>query len=239
MGALRTLATLLFVVSIPVALFTTTTRYLFSEPRVFRYAIDEFDAPRSTGIDRAQLISATEQLREYFRSDAKTVTIRVEKDGKDVPLFSPRETTHLKDVKSRLTLAYRAQEFSVVFALTYVSIVVLWAREVSTRGLAMSLAAGCLLTIALVAGAGVLGMMGFDAAWERMHEIVFSNDFWLLNPRTDHLIQMFPLEFWQNIVFLMGVLVAAEAGLVLIASAIYLGVTSRHTPTRELAPSYG
>ena len=53
--------------------------------------------------------------------------------------------------------------------------------------------------------------------------LIFNNDFWLLNPATDHLIQIFPPTFWENIVFFMGTLVVAEAALLLLGAGIYLG----------------
>ena len=52
-------------------------------------------------------------------------------------------------------------------------------------------------------------LAGFDSAWEGFHRLIFSNDFWQLNPRTDHLIQIFPPAFWESIVFFIGVLIVA------------------------------
>jgi integral membrane protein (TIGR01906 family) len=98
---------------------------------------------------------------------------------------------------------------------------------------------GSLLTLGLIGIAAALGASGFDASWTRFHELLFSNDFWLLNPRTDHLIQMFPPAFWQNIVFFIGLLAAAQAGLLVLISGLYLGATHRRAPEGELAISYG
>lgn len=238
-GAFRNLASLLFVLCIPAALLTTNIRFLANEPRVYRYAIDKFDAVQTTKISRDQLLSASDQLRAYFRNSDDTVSIRVQQNGKDVLLFNPRETAHLKDVKDRFHLANVAQELSLLYILAFIALVVLWAKELSPQRLAVLAALGCLVTLGLIGTAGGVSMMGFDSAWERLHLLIFSNDFWRLNPYTDHLIQMFPLPFWQNIVFLLGVLVAAEAGLLLLAAGIYLGVTSRNTAAAKLAPSYG
>ena len=58
MGVFRTAATLLFILSIPVALVTANIRFMANEPRVYQYAIDEFDAVATTGIERDELIRA-------------------------------------------------------------------------------------------------------------------------------------------------------------------------------------
>jgi len=237
-GAFRTLATLLFIVSLPAALVTTNVRFIANEPRIYRYAVDQFDAVRTTGIERSELLRAGGDLRDYFNNGQDTVSIRVQQQGREVSLFNPRETAHLKDVKSRFELMNKVQEISVLYVLIYITAVVLWAREVSTRALAMSVVLGCLISLAAVGGAAVLGFAGFDSAWESFHEALFSNDFWRLNPGTDHLIQMFPPAFWENVVFLIGLLIAAESALILLGAVIYLGVTGKQTSPRRLTPYY-
>ena len=42
---------------------------------------------------------------------------------------------------------------------------------------------------------------------------------------------MFPPDFWQNVVFLIGLLIAAEAALLLLGAVIYLGVTGKQPNT--------
>jgi integral membrane protein (TIGR01906 family) len=237
-GALRHLAALLFILAIPAALITTNIRFVANEPRVYRYAIDQYDAVNTTGIERSELIRGGAELREYFNNDDSTVSIRVQQNGREVALFNPREAAHLEDVKNRFNLVNRVQEFSILYILAYVAAVVLWAREVSVRRLAVQVVIGCAVLLAVVGGVGVFGMAGFDTAWEDFHELIFSNDFWRLNPTTDHLIQMFPPAFWESIVFFIGLMIAAEAALILIAMAIYLGVTSRQSAPGNLEPYY-
>jgi integral membrane protein (TIGR01906 family) len=240
MSALRRIASVLFVLALPAALLTTNVRFIANEPRVYRYAVDDFGAVTTTGVARDELLIAMGELRAYFKSGSdEPVSILVERQGREQPLFNPRETAHLKDVKDRFKLQNAVQEFSVLYVLTYIAAVVIWSREITVRRLAVNTMIGCGITVLAIAGVGAFGLTGFDSAWTQFHEVLFSNDFWLLNPRTDHLIQIFPPEFWQNIVFFIGLLTAAEAGLILLVSGLYLGATSRRAPEAELAPSFG
>ncbi len=238
MRAFRILATLLFILAIPAALLTTNIRLMANEPRVYRYAIDEFNAVETSGIARDELLRAGAELRAYFNNDQDEVSIRVEENGEETSLFSSRETVHLKDVKSRFNMANRVQEFSIIYIVIFIAAVVLWSREVSPRDLAIQVAIGSGTALALIGGIGAFGAVGFDSAWEDFHRMIFNNDSWRLNPTADHLIQMFPLAFWERIVFFIGLLVAAEAALLLIASLIYLGVSSRHHEARRLEAYY-
>jgi integral membrane protein (TIGR01906 family) len=235
--AFRSLATALFILAIPVALVTTNIRFVANEPRVYTYAVDQHDAVQTTGIERSELLRGGAELRRFFNNDQETLLIRVQQNGREVSLFNARETTHLEDVKDRFRLMNRVQEFSVLYALAYVAAVVLWAKEVSPRALAMQVATGCAILLAAVAIIGAVGMAGFDTAWEDFHQLLFSNDFWRLNPTTDHLIQMFPPAFWESIVFFIGLMTAAEAALMIIFALIYLGA-SRRAESRPLEPFY-
>ena len=234
MRILRFAATLLFILCIPVALVTTNIRFMANESRVYRYAIDEFDAVATTGIEREELIRAGAEIRNYFNNSQETLFIEVTEEGREASLFNARETIHMQDVKDRFQLANRAQEFSVMYVLTFIVVVVLWAREISPRDLAVRVAGGCTLCLAVLGAIGAVGMSGFDDAWTDFHELLFSNDFWLLNPATDHLIQMFPPDFWESIVFFVGMLVVAQAALLLLGAGLYLGASRHRRETIEM-----
>ena len=66
---------------------------------------------------------------------------------------------------------------------------------------AVVLCSRLLFGVLVIGAVGVMVAIGFESTWERFHELAFTNDLWLLNPRTDHLIQMFPEPFWQDMTF--------------------------------------
>jgi integral membrane protein (TIGR01906 family) len=237
LGAIRILAAFVFILSIPVALVTSNIRFVANEERVYRYAIDEYDAVATTGIERDELVRASAQIRAYFNNNDETLMIRVQEDGREVSLFNERETAHMEDVKDRFRAVNKAMEFSVIYVIGYIAIVGLWSREVSLRGLAMQVAIGSALCVVAIGAIGAVGAAGFEGAWEDFHELMFSNDFWQLNPSRDHLIQMFPPPFWENIVFFVGTLILAESVLLVLGSLIYIGA-SRHQASRRLKLAY-
>ena len=235
MGLVRYLAGLLFIIAVPVALVTTTVRVLANEPRVYEYAIDEFNAPQTTGIARAELLRASSELRAYFNNDEDEIFIRVEKDGAPIRLFTDRETIHLRDVKNLMTMAFRVQEAAVIFVLVYVVAVFIWAREGSLRVLAKQLLLSGLLSLAIIGVVGVIAVTGFDQASDQFHRFAFDNDFWQLDPSRHHLIQMFPEAFWEDVSLLGGLAALVQLGTLALLSAIYLGVTRRSAGPHDLA----
>jgi integral membrane protein (TIGR01906 family) len=222
MGFARTLATILFVIALPIALVTTNVRLLANAPMVYDYSFDRYDAEESTGLSRAELDEAGAALREYFNNGEKTFFHSVTEDGLPTSLFNARETRHMEDVKSLFVQVNRLQEITVIFVLVYSVGFFIWARDGKVRQLAAQCLIGLALGIAVIGGIGIVAAFGFDAAFERFHTIAFSNDLWKLNPATDHLIQMFPEPFWRDMTILLGAMCAIEALAIAAVSSVYL-----------------
>lgn len=241
MAVVRGLATALFVLAIPLALIGTNVRYLANEGRVYEYAIDQYNAPSSTGIARGELVRASTDLRNYFNNNVGFFNTTVKQGGREVPLFNERETLHLKDVKALFHWTFALQEIALVYIMAYVVGVFVWARERSLRTLAFHTLAGGVLTIGIVAALAGLALGGFEQTFERFHTIAFSNDLWLLDPRTDHLIQMFPEGFWFDVTMFLGLLTLGEAVIVALGSTIHITVTrgaAKHALTPSQQPAH-
>jgi integral membrane protein (TIGR01906 family) len=208
-------------------LVTSNVRWAANEVRLYHYSFDKYDAEAVTGISRSQLDQAADKLVRYFNDDNKTVRILVQEDDRRVPLFNERETSHLTDVKNLFRTVFRVQEASLAFALVFVAAVFIWAAEAPLRILARTLLQASLLTLGLLALFAVLALVGFDEIFLRFHLVAFTNDLWKLNPATDHLIQMFPRDFWFDATMLVAGLTAVEAVLLASLSAVYLGVKPR------------
>jgi integral membrane protein (TIGR01906 family) len=222
MGFARTLASILFVIALPVALVTTNVRLLANAPMVYDYAFDRYDAAETTGLARSDLDACGAALREYFNNGEKTYFCSVTEDGLPASIFSARETRHMEDVKSLFVKVNRAQEISVVFVLLYAVGFFIWARDGQVRQLAAQCLVGLTLGIAAIGGIGVVAAFGFESAFERFHSIAFANDLWKLNPATDHLIQMFPEPFWRDMTVLLGAMCAVEALAIAAVAVVYL-----------------
>lgn len=214
-------------------LFTSSVRYAAGELRLYHYAFDRYDAEARTGIARSELDRAARELVAYFKSDEPVVSIRVQHNGREVSLFNQRETAHLADVKDLFQMTFRVQEVALAYVLLYVVAAFVWAREVSARSLSRLFLAGAGLTLAAIALVGLAALASFDALWEQFHVVIFPNDLWRLNPRTDHLIQMFPERFWLDATLLVTGLTALVAGLMAGVAGLYLW---RTTPGATVPP---
>ena len=225
MRILPVLASVGFVLAVPILLFTTNIRFLASDTGYLEGGLRRHDAAENTGIALNELDYAVGAIVRYFEDDADTLRILVFTGGQETALFSEDETLHMEDVKGLMRAIFRANEVALGFVLAYVAATVLWAGERSGRTLAKetlaAVGAGALVGVAV----GIVALVGFDGAWNQLHEILFTNDLWLLDPRTDRLIQMFPETFWAEATFIVVGMALAEAVVLVGAAGGYLWFT--------------
>lgn len=216
------LATVCFIIAIPLFLITSNIRILATDAAYYRHGFRKYNAAEVTGVPLSDLDRAANDMVNYFEDDSTTLHIIVAEDGQEASLFNAKETAHMEDVKSLMRVVFRANEISLAVIICYITCVFIWARQKSVRRLAVEALAGVGVGFAVLIGVGIFALTGFDAAWTRFHEIAFRNNLWELNPATDHLIQMFPEKFWQEATYFVGGLTIAEALVIVITATLYL-----------------
>ena len=222
MGFARTLATVAFIIALPIALISTNVRILANAPLVYRYAFDRYDAESSTGLSRADLNSTAASLRDYFNNDEKSFYHTVTRGrAADVRVQCARDAAHAGR-EAALPRRQPGAGAVVVYVLAYVVAMFVWWREGSLRQLAAQCLGGLALGALFVGGVAIFAAFGFQSAFDRFHGLLFSSGSWEFNPDTDHLVQMFPEPFWRDMTVLLGLMCAAEAAVIGVVSGVYL-----------------
>jgi integral membrane protein (TIGR01906 family) len=223
LGLFRSLVIGLFIVSIPVALITTNIRVAISEQSVYDYAVKNYGAEEASGIPEDELFRANEEILDYVTGGEGPLAITVTNTlGEEEPLFNVRETAHMADVRDLVGAMFIVQIVSVALVLSLaVLMMVLW----PPKALAAAALYGAIATAGVLGTIGFLAVTGFDGAWSQFHGIFFTNDFWKLDPDTDHLIQMYPESFWYRATMVIGAAILFQALLIAAASSAYLLLT--------------
>lgn len=153
-----------------------------------------------------------------------------------------REQAHLRDVHVLVLRAQWAAQLCVGIAAGLAVAAAWTGARLAKRRRAVALGAVCGAAILVLLAGGLLLMVrsgGFAAAFVRLHEGLFTNDLWLMDPATDVLIRMMPQLFFER----AAVSVAARAGasfgivcaLLLAVYAVVGGMIRRNLSEREQA----
>jgi integral membrane protein (TIGR01906 family) len=228
-------AAVLFGVSVPLALIGTNVRLLFGWEALYTFPITRYRVEEVSGIPRPELLRAARELRAYLLGPERPLVIAVTDDqGRVGPLFTERETVHMADVRRLVQRLLRVQEAAVLMCAGYAMVRLIVERR---RGLTAVLRlvwwAGLGTNLAALALAGA-ALTRFDRLFTQFHVLSFRNDFWLLDPRTDHLVQMYPLPFWQLAAALFLGLTVVESALLAVAARWALARLETAAPS--LAP---
>jgi integral membrane protein (TIGR01906 family) len=206
MAALATaLAAAVVVVAVAILPFLTPAWVSFEQGRTGAAAL--------TGYTPAQLDAATSSILHDLVIGPPDFAITVA----GAPVLEERERSHMRDVRGVFA------GFGLLAVVSAVGLVALaaGARRMGhpERGLA-AIAAGMRGLIVGVVVAGVIATFAFDAAFEVFHRLFFPSGTYLFDPRTDHLVQLFPFDFWSETTIVLG-------GLILVIAVVVAVVAGR------------
>ena len=226
----------LFVLAELVFLVTTNVRLVTNTSPLYRYGFNKYGISANTGIENTELMSASQQIRDYFNGSDEYISISVVKNGvRVINLYNEREVLHMKDVKSLMKLAYRIQEISGIYIIVFSLVgLLLWKRKFLSTLARYSVIGGS-LTMSLIVLIALISLVGFSNLFTAFHMVSFSNDLWQLDPRTDYLIQMFPEGFFFDATLWIGIATILEAFLVILASLSILRAQGKNNYITEKA----
>lgn len=183
------------------------------------YYVDSFlalEVDTSIGISKESLKRVTETLVTYIDNGTGDIKIVENVNGSDVIFYNEKEQYHLHDIQ---LLVKAARSFLLIITISMVlALLAIWSIDKRDKTHFLKSLQRCfqvaVFTSLIMLGSLVaLYFIDFDWAFRKFHEIFFTNDLWLLDPRTDRLIQLMPLEFfidftkqWLSKVFLIFIL---------------------------------
>lgn len=183
-----------FILCLPVLLFTASIGWSVNSPWLYGYGFYRHNVSQTTGIVQSELDRVAREMVSYFNSGEEYINITVIKDGKQFELLNQKEILHLKDVKELIRLDYWLLLGTLIYALGYAGTSLYWRKRRYWRQLACEVVGGSVLTLALMLALGLGTLFGFDQLFWQFHLISFTNELWLLDPTRDYLIMLFPPE---------------------------------------------
>ena len=204
--------------------------FVFLDANRYTALMDALNVYPDVGIARDEQILINGDLAAYLTGKTDSLDRPVTLRGERVPgPFNEREKSHMRDVKRLFQLGLKARVATLMAAAALMGAgLLLGRRRARRRGALLAL---CLVTAAGVIAALLLWRADFDALFIRFHQLVFTNDLWLLDPATDAMIRMLPEPFFEGMAA-QGALAAAVGGLIaFLAGAALLTIPGRKKST--------
>lgn len=201
---IRLLATIVFAVALPVFLVTSAVHTVTLSDSFYLREFAKYRVGEVTGLSDDELTRVADAFIGYFQARPGRLDPQVQTRQGPLPLFNAREVEHMVDVQGLMQRVFQATWWALA-ALTLSALVIVAVDfSSSIRALLRAIAIGGVATAVIVSLFGLGSLLDFSRLFLMFHFMSFSNDLWLLDPRTDRLIQLFPTGFFYDAALQIG-----------------------------------
>ncbi len=179
----------ILIISISLALLVTSIENSAYNKSFYLEQFEKNKTEEVTGKSIEDLEIIAQSLIDYLKG----------KGGEELlkPHFNEKEVLHMIDVQGLFDLARNIKYTSMTIAII---IMIYIAIKVNKVILGKVLFLGLFSNHILLIFIGLLVASDFTKYWTIFHHIFFTNDLWLLDPKTDLMIQMLPETFFSGMV---------------------------------------
>ena len=117
-------------------------------------------------------------------------------------VLNEKEQQHMRDVRA-ITQSAAGMSKTYLYIAAAMAIIAAWTAAKLGRRRHLPKLIGALLAVSVImllvnSITGDIGTLGFETVFVQMHEAIFTNDLWLMNPETDILIRMMPQMLFEQ-----------------------------------------
>lgn len=153
--------------------------------------------------------SQTKNLLSYLKGN----------ESLDQVFYTPRELDHLVDIKKLVGLLKNLLYLSLAIL---VGTLLFFYQKQGKANLIKIVSLSAIVTLIFYALLSLVIIFGFDRLFLLFHQVSFSNDFWLLDPNTENLINIFPPELFFSLTQVVVTKVVLASTITLILTKYWL-----------------
>lgn len=185
----------IFIISLNISLLFLDVQMATFDIKFYEKKFEEYNVYKKTNIQKEDLKKVTIEMLDYMKGKRENLIIETNIGQEKEIVFGERERLHMVDVKNLFEIGFKIRDISIIIFLITFIIFIKYYKNILYKLLLFS------ATIPMIAMVifGILISIDFSKYFTIFHEILFTNDLWLLNPKTDILIQMLPLNFFYSI----------------------------------------
>lgn len=202
------------------SLISTVEKVSFSE-KFYETKYQELNTAKDLDMSQDDLMASTHVLLDYIKDNRDSIDLVVNVDGINTEMFNTREKDHMVDVKNIFMKVNLLKDvFFLVSKLLFFFAIV--TKDIYKIRVGLDIIKKSLMITTVIVGSVIFyALFDFDSFWVTFHELLFTNDLWLLNPATDRMINMFPQPFFNAMVLRIIGLYLFQMGIVALGYGIF------------------
>lgn len=189
--------------------------------RYFKNEYVKYNVAENISMDINDIMYVTYEMMDYLDNKREDLVVYTYVDGEEREFFNEREKQHMIDVKNLFTAGKNLRIFAFVIGVISLSIIAFKYKNIKTilsKGFVSVSTVIICISIILIC----IIQTDFTKYFTIFHEIFFNNDLWLLNPKTDLLINIVPEPFFIDTAIRIAVIFGLMMAVCFILSVVII-----------------
>lgn len=187
-----------------VFLITSVEAVAYWTPHYYENEYTRYGVADDVHMEMDDLLHVTDEMMAYLRGNRDDLNIDTVVDGTPREFFNAREKAHMADVRNLFLGGLALRRLGLLLAAASIALLMILKVPLK-RLLPRMLCAGTVLFLAVTALLAGIISTDFTKYFIIFHKIFFTNDLWLLDPRTDLLINIVPEPFFMDTAARIGI----------------------------------
>lgn len=187
-----------------VFLITSVEAVAYWTPHYYENEYTRYGVAEDVHMEMDDLLHVTDEMMAYLRGQRDDLNIDTVVDGTPREFFNAREKAHMADVRGLFLGGLALRRLCLFLAAASIALLALLSVPLKHL-LPRMLCAGTVLFLGITALLAGIISTDFTKYFIIFHKIFFTNDLWLLDPRTDLLINIVPEPFFMDTAARIGI----------------------------------
>lgn len=180
-----------------VLLITSIEAVVYWTPGYFEKEYTKYQVAEEISMEMEDLLDVTHEMMAFLRGQREDLHVPATVAGQPREFFNQREIAHMEDVRDLFIAAIMLRRICLISIVAAVALLVLLKTRIS-RILPRTICVGTGLFFGLTGILAGIISTDFTKYFIIFHQIFFRNDLWILDPRTDLLINIVPESFFVD-----------------------------------------
>ncbi len=194
---LAVLASLMILVGILLSIIFTIS----FDQNFYKQEYTTYGQAEKIGMSEDDLMNSTTTLLDYLQDKRDDIVVEATIQGNSVEVFNQRETLHMVDVKNLFQNALKARNILLWGGCVLLAVLLASHRSSWLTLLKKGYQYGLLILGIVIGVLGIWAAFDFYDFWVDFHYLFFTNTLFFLDPNTSIMINMFPENFFFDLVF--------------------------------------
>lgn len=188
----------IIVALLPIVLLLSILQVYTFNKNFYLKEFKKYNIVETTKIELEDLDKITVKMIGYLKNKENNLNIKVEINRKISEVFGEREKEHMIDVKKIFQKGHIFRNTGFLFLIISIFVLIKTSKNIYID-IYKSLLGSSIISLVAMLLLFILIKIDFYKYFTYFHKIFFDNDLWILDEKTDVLLQMLPLGFFIDI----------------------------------------